>query len=100
MIVRARFKPAKSVPVEAVSAEARMLALAYAVNEAVENGRYASVADVARAFGVSRARMSQVLRRRWAMVEDQERALMPGFGGQQARAWGPASRLGSSRRSS
>ena len=55
--------------------EARHLALAYAVEIAVEEERYRSVAEVARALGLSRARLSQVMRRRWAPAGDQERAL-------------------------
>jgi hypothetical protein len=83
MIVRARFR-AVDEPVEfkeAVSAEARMLALAYAIEESVEDGRFRSVAELARAIGVTRARMSQAMRRRWASVTDQERALVPHDGG-------------------
>jgi hypothetical protein len=81
MIVRARFREIASVPAEVVSAEARMLAMAYVLERAVENGQYRSVAQVARALGVSRARMSQLLRRRWASVGEQERALVPHAGG-------------------
>ena len=46
--------------------------MAYVSEAAVEEGRFRSVAEVAMALGVSRARMSQVMRRRWATVGDQE----------------------------
>ncbi len=59
----------------AASAEARALALAYVVEADVEDGRFRSVAEVARALGLSRARLSQVMRRRWAGVAAQERIL-------------------------
>jgi hypothetical protein len=81
VIVRARYKPEEPAPGEVVSAEARMLALAYVIEAAVEDGRFASVAEVARALGVSRARTSQLMRARWMRVADQERALMPDVGG-------------------
>jgi hypothetical protein len=55
-----------------------VLALAYAVDAVVESVPYRSVADVARALGVSRARMSQLMRRRWAPVGDKERILGAG----------------------
>ena len=63
-----------SVPVR-VARRAQLLALAYAIEAAVEDGRYRSVAEVARALGLSRARLSQVLRRRWVSVAEQEDAL-------------------------
>ena len=58
-----------------------MLALAYAIEAAVEDGQFRSVAEVARALGLSRARLSQVSRRRWAPVGEQERALSSASGG-------------------
>jgi Arc/MetJ-type ribon-helix-helix transcriptional regulator len=76
-VVRVRFREVLE-PVEPIagpSAEARLLAMAYAVEQAVEGGRYRSVAEVARALGVSRARLSQVMRRRWAPVGEQNRWL-------------------------
>lgn len=75
MIVRARFREVDAVPSEAPSIEARLLALAYAVENAVESGRYRSVAEVASALGLSRSRLSQVMRRRWMSVHLQESAL-------------------------
>lgn len=75
MIVRARYSEADPVPGETASAEARMLALAYVVEQAVEDGQYRSVAEVAAALGLSRSRLSQVMRRRWASVVEQEHAL-------------------------
>jgi len=45
---------------------------------AVKDGRFRSVAEVARALGLSRARLSQVMRRRWLPVVRQERALREG----------------------
>ncbi|MEZ6018415.1 MAG: hypothetical protein R3F49_25190 [Planctomycetota bacterium] len=59
------------VPVR-VARKAQLLALAYAIEAAVEDGRYRSVAEVARVLGISRARLSQVMRRRWALVTQQE----------------------------
>jgi hypothetical protein len=76
MIVRARFREVDAVPSEAPSAEARLLALAYAVEGAVEDGRYRSVAEVAKALGLSRARLSQVVRWRWTAIEEQKRVLV------------------------
>lgn len=77
MIVRTRFREVEELVVlKAVpSAASRLLAMAYAVEQAVETGRYGSVAEVARALGVSRARLSQVMRRRWTLVVEQERVL-------------------------
>ena len=75
MIVKVRFRPAEPVAGAPASQEARLLTLAYAVEAAVEEGRLRSVAEVARALGLSRARLSQVMRRRWDGVGGQERAL-------------------------
>jgi hypothetical protein len=77
VILRARFREdhAPVQPMVAASAEARLLALAYAIEAAVEDGRYRSVAGVAGAVGLSRSRLSQVMRRRWASAGEQERAL-------------------------
>ncbi len=72
MIVKARFRAEKGEPGTPVPAEARLLALAYVIEAAVEDGRFRSVADVARALGLSRARLSQVVRRRWAAVGEQD----------------------------
>jgi len=79
-IVRGRFKAEAAastaeVATPQVSSEARLLALAYVIEQAVEDGRYRAVADVARALGLSRARLSQVMRRRWGPVRDQEMML-------------------------
>jgi Arc/MetJ-type ribon-helix-helix transcriptional regulator len=81
VIVRARFKPAQPVPGEVVSAEARLLALAHRIETEVESGIFRSVAEVARALGISRARASQLMRRRWATVGEQERILGAAEGG-------------------
>jgi len=88
-VVRGRFKAEPAARfVEAadataqVSTEARLLALAYAIKQAVENGHYRSVADVAHALGLSRARLSQFMRRRWATAGEQEDALGAFAGGQ------------------
>jgi hypothetical protein len=75
MIVKARFREVDPVQGEAPSAEARLLALAYVIEAAVEDGRYRSVAEVAKVLGLSRARLSQLLRRRWAEVRVLERIL-------------------------
>jgi predicted XRE-type DNA-binding protein len=75
VIVRARFREADSAPSEATSAEARMLALAYVVEAAVEDGRFQSLAQVAEGLRLSRSRLSQVMRRRWAPVAVQEHVL-------------------------
>ena len=77
MIVRARFRDAEETvePKEAASAEARLLALAYVVEQAVESGRYRSVAEVATALGLSRSRLSQILRVRWSPDAEQHRVL-------------------------
>jgi hypothetical protein len=75
VIVRARFREPEAVPIEAASPEARALALAYVIEQAVEDERYRSVAEVAAALGLSRARLSQVLRMRWVSVGEQEQRL-------------------------
>jgi predicted XRE-type DNA-binding protein len=77
VIVRARFWPDELVPGETTSSEARMLALAYAVEAAIEEGRFRSMAEVAGVLGLSRSRLSQVMRRRWAPVGEQEQRLHP-----------------------
>lgn len=77
MIVRARFREVED-QFEAAAmplAEARLLALAYAVEAAVEDGRYRSVAEVAMLLELSRSRLSQVMRRRWATIEAQQQVL-------------------------
>jgi hypothetical protein len=76
VIVRARFRVEDAGPGTTVPPEARLLALAYAIERAVEDGRFGSVAEVARALGLTRARLSQVMRRRWASAELQVRALL------------------------
>lgn len=80
MIFRARFRDAVK-PVQATataSAEARMLAMSYVLEEAVESGGCRSVAEIAYALGVTRARLSQVMRTRWLKTLDQERILLSG----------------------
>ncbi len=72
MIVSARFRELEPVPGQTPSPEARALALAYAIEAALEEGRYRSPAEAARALGVTRARMSQLMKRRWVPVEVQE----------------------------
>lgn len=54
-----------------------MLAMAYALETANEEEQYPSAADGARPLGVTRARMSQLMRRRWAPVAEQDR-ILPG----------------------
>jgi hypothetical protein len=49
--------------------------MAYAIKAAVEDGLYRSVAEVAAALGLSRSRLSQVMRWRWMAVRAQESAL-------------------------
>jgi hypothetical protein len=75
VIVTARFREPDPVPSEGPSAAARALALAYAVEAAVEDGRFRSVSEVARTLGLSRSRLSQVMRCRWMDVWAQESAL-------------------------
>lgn len=78
MIVKARFRAEEPVPGKPASPQARALALAYAVEAAVESGQHRSATEVARALGLSRARLSQVMRRRWVAVSEQERILSEG----------------------
>lgn len=78
MIVRARFRAEEIEPGMPVSADARLLALAYVVEAAVESGQFRSAAEFARALGLTRARVSQVMRRRWTLVAEQERILLGG----------------------
>jgi len=78
VIVRARFRAEEPRPGTPPSPEARAIALAYAIEAAVEDGRYRSAATGARALGVTRARMSQLIRRRWATLAKQERWLDSG----------------------
>jgi hypothetical protein len=75
VIVRARFKLSEPVPGEVVTPEARLLALAHRIERTVESGVFRSVAEVARGLGISRARISQLMRRRWTGVAEQERVL-------------------------
>jgi hypothetical protein len=75
VIVRARYREPSPVPHEAPSAEAQFLALAYVVEQSVEDGQYRSVAELARAFGVTRGRMSQLTKWRWSPIGQQERFL-------------------------
>lgn len=75
MIVRASFRQVAPEPAEVISAEARMLTLAYVVEQAVEDGHYRSAAEVAAALGLSRARLSQVMRARWSPILEQEAAI-------------------------
>jgi hypothetical protein len=81
VIVRARFKPSEPVPGEVVTPEARLLALAHRIERDVENGIFRSVAELAAALGISRARASQIMRRRWTTVGEQERILGAAEGG-------------------
>jgi hypothetical protein len=77
VIVQARFREVEE-QVESTaeaSPDARLLALAYAIELAVEDGRLESVAAVARALGLSRARLSQVMSRRWLQASNQVRIL-------------------------
>ena len=89
MIVRARFRELEPVPCVAASNEARALALAYLIEQAVEDGSCRSVAEVAAALGLSRSRLSQVMRTRWVPVEDQEWLLVRERppNGAQGRQW-------------
>lgn len=75
MIVRARFREQHPVPAAVTSPEARALALAYAIELAVESGQFGSMSELALALGLSRSRLSQVTSARWAPVAVQERAL-------------------------
>ncbi len=77
-VVKARFRPEEPVAGAPPSVEGRLLALAYVVEAAVESGQYRSAAEVAGALGLSRARLSQVMRRRWAPVAEQEQILSEG----------------------
>jgi hypothetical protein len=55
---------------------ARMLALAHRVERLVESGRFRDFAHAARVFGVTRARMSQVMQLRYLPTPDQENILL------------------------
>jgi predicted XRE-type DNA-binding protein len=79
-MILARFRELEE-PVEPgveASAESRLLTLAYAVEAAVEDRRFASVAEVAQVLGLSRSRLSQVMQRRWGSVGEHERVLARG----------------------
>jgi hypothetical protein len=66
---------AESPKARHVSREARMLALAYAIERWIEDGTLESYSDAARRLGVSRARVTQVCDRlRWPL-ERQEHVL-------------------------
>jgi hypothetical protein len=58
-------------------AEPPFLALSHRIEAEVESGIFRSGAEVASALGISRARASQLMRRRWAPVAEQEHALGP-----------------------
>jgi len=75
VIVRARYRPEEPVPGDTASTESRLLALTYVVEAAVEDGRFQSVTELAGALGLSRSRLSQVMRGRWMPVAEQERVL-------------------------
>ncbi len=60
--MKARFRAQEPEPGTPVSQEARLLTLAHVSEAAVEDGLFRSVAEVARALGLSRARLSQVMR--------------------------------------
>ncbi len=77
VIVKARFRQIDEPvgPTVMASAEARALALSYVVEDAVESGRYRNAAEVARALGLTRSRLSQAMRGRWMPVAEQERVL-------------------------
>lgn len=60
---------------EAPQRLARLLALAYRVEAAIETGELKHHAEAARRLGVTRARMSQVAALRWLPIEEQEEIL-------------------------
>jgi predicted XRE-type DNA-binding protein len=73
--VRGKFRPARAVVAKPAATDppgearrrsraerrARQLALAYAIERAIEAGEFASYGDVARALGVTQPRVSQVM---------------------------------------
>jgi hypothetical protein len=64
--------PSSPVP----SRVARMLALAHLVDRLVESGRFCDFAHAAQVFGVTRARMSQVMQLRYLPTPEQENILL------------------------
>ena len=88
--VRGKFRPARAVlakrevqePPAAVRARshaerrARQLALAYAIERAIEAGEFRSYGEVARALGVTQPRVSQVVGLLLLPSEVQERVLL------------------------
>ncbi len=72
--LRCQFRAARK-PAPVTSRAARMLALAHHVERLVEAGDIASYADAARALGLTRARMTQVMNLLTLAPELQERVL-------------------------
>jgi len=54
---------------------ARMLALAWLLDDLIEDGQLAGFAEAARRLGVTRARVSQIAKLRWLAPVIQERVL-------------------------
>ena len=67
--------PAPPEPVIAPAKVARMLALAHKLQRAIDCGEYESRADLARAYGLSRARITQLLDLLLLAPDIQERVL-------------------------
>jgi len=83
-----------SVP---VSSTARQLALAYWIEQRIEEGRLRDLAEAARLLGVSRARMTQIANLRLLPVAVQEEILAPGFKGGERRLRSAVRRLDAER---
>jgi hypothetical protein len=60
---------------ERAARKARNLALAYHIDSLIRSGEVENLAAVARMCGVSRARVSQVMKLRWATRSEAERVL-------------------------
>lgn len=67
-------KPTAPLP-KPPSRRARQLALAYAIDRAIESGELRDYADAARRLGVSRARISQIVGLLGMLVWEQEAVL-------------------------
>lgn len=73
-------------PHQVTSDAARALALAHYIEEAVEDGKYGSAAEIASAIGVTRARISQVTILLRLEPSIQKRILL-GVDSRSARRW-------------
>ena len=87
--IRARFRaPRKAAAQRPVSRAARMLALAHHVERLIDAGELAGYAEAARALGVTRARLTQVMNLLLLAPEIQAQVLVDEVSGSERRLRG------------